>query len=383
MSTRSRSTRAAAAAAAAGVGAAAPASASAPIPIPAKKKRASGKTGTKGTSPMDVDSEDAKENASTNGAANSKATSRKPTGTVIPATTTKKSRTRKANGAKESSTKPVDCICSRGDDGSPMILCSECQIWCVRFYFTTCILLKGDLIKSPLSYRYHFTCVDITEPDAEEISEFRYFLTPCPCLLSTLSNPHYPFPDVYICPTCTQTTGRRPASELIDHPFRSYVHVDACSTLSVVFFILNLSLWFWRKTMFSVPPLCYLGVYYGGDITVFALEDDAYTHRTMRPCAIDAMSNTLSKRFTIPESAYLSRACAVFVLERLNGSFIEMHVILKCAWCHTGVQTERRYLTEQRALFCRLWVEFVAGVHRCIVSRNFTHRQVSFSKTTY
>ena len=134
MSTRSRSTRAAAAAAAAGVGAAAPASASAsaPIPIPAKKKRAGGKTGTKGTSPMDVDSEDAKENASANGAANSKATSRKPTGTVIPATTTKKSRTRKANGAKESSMKPVDCICSRGDDGSPMILCSECQIWCVQ-----------------------------------------------------------------------------------------------------------------------------------------------------------------------------------------------------------------------------------------------------------
>ena len=25
----------------------------------------------------------------------------------------------------------VNCICSRGDDGSPMILCSMCKIWCV------------------------------------------------------------------------------------------------------------------------------------------------------------------------------------------------------------------------------------------------------------
>ncbi|KAF9565828.1 hypothetical protein CPC08DRAFT_140809 [Agrocybe pediades] len=25
----------------------------------------------------------------------------------------------------------IDCICTKGDDGSPMILCAECKIWYV------------------------------------------------------------------------------------------------------------------------------------------------------------------------------------------------------------------------------------------------------------
>ncbi|KAH9479373.1 Transcription factor bye1 [Psilocybe cubensis] len=54
----------------------------------------------------------------------------------------------------------IDCTCVKGDDGSPMIQCSECKIW------------------------YHFTCVDLSEPEAEEIN-------------------------IYICPTCTTSTGRR------------------------------------------------------------------------------------------------------------------------------------------------------------------------------
>lgn len=29
------------------------------------------------------------------------------------------------------SLRTVDCICSKGDDGSPMVLCSQCQIWYV------------------------------------------------------------------------------------------------------------------------------------------------------------------------------------------------------------------------------------------------------------
>jgi len=29
----------------------------------------------------------------------------------------------------------VDCTCSKGDDGSPMIHCSMCKIWCVSFPF--------------------------------------------------------------------------------------------------------------------------------------------------------------------------------------------------------------------------------------------------------
>lgn len=40
-----------------------------------------------------------------------------------------------ANGRRTGKEKKVlesvDCICSKGNDGSPMILCSECRIWCV------------------------------------------------------------------------------------------------------------------------------------------------------------------------------------------------------------------------------------------------------------
>ncbi|KAF9038433.1 hypothetical protein BJ165DRAFT_386193 [Panaeolus papilionaceus] len=64
--------------------------------------------------------------------------------------------------------KDVYCTCSAGDDGSPMIFCSGCRIW------------------------FHFTCADLSEADAEEIS-------------------------VYICPTCSQTTGRRSACEFLIH----------------------------------------------------------------------------------------------------------------------------------------------------------------------
>ncbi|KIM44727.1 hypothetical protein M413DRAFT_9028 [Hebeloma cylindrosporum] len=56
----------------------------------------------------------------------------------------------------------LDCVCSKGNDGSPMVYCASCRIW------------------------YHFTCVDLTEPEAEEIS-------------------------VYICPTCTSSCGRHTA----------------------------------------------------------------------------------------------------------------------------------------------------------------------------
>lgn len=31
--------------------------------------------------------------------------------------------------------KVMSCICSRGDDGSPMVICSACQIWYVSLGF--------------------------------------------------------------------------------------------------------------------------------------------------------------------------------------------------------------------------------------------------------
>lgn len=70
----------------------------------------------------------------------------------------------KKGRSKATMLKPVHCMCSMGDDGSPMILCAECKIW------------------------YHFTCVDISEPEAEEIG-------------------------IYICPSCTETSGRRTTFE--------------------------------------------------------------------------------------------------------------------------------------------------------------------------
>ncbi|KAF9530425.1 hypothetical protein CPB83DRAFT_850893 [Crepidotus variabilis] len=69
-------------------------------------------------------------------------------------------RGRKKGSQVDTSPNTVDCICTRGDDGSPMILCAECQIW------------------------YHFTCVDVNEPDAQDIH-------------------------VFICPSCSEATGRR------------------------------------------------------------------------------------------------------------------------------------------------------------------------------
>ncbi|KDR80731.1 hypothetical protein GALMADRAFT_241158 [Galerina marginata CBS 339.88] len=99
---------------------------------------------------MDVDSDDGKENANLKISAKLSTIS----------TNNKKGKITKDK--TRDSLRPVDCTCSKGDDGSPMIHCAECKIW------------------------YHFTCMDITEPEAEEIS-------------------------VYICPTCTASTRRRSA----------------------------------------------------------------------------------------------------------------------------------------------------------------------------
>ncbi|KAF8845107.1 hypothetical protein BDN67DRAFT_893540 [Paxillus ammoniavirescens] len=67
---------------------------------------------------------------------------------------------------------PTFCLCSQPDDGSPMVCCSECSEW------------------------YHFRCVKLS---AEEASEL----------------------EVYVCPTCTEKTGRRTISECHRFPFGS------------------------------------------------------------------------------------------------------------------------------------------------------------------
>ncbi|RDB20911.1 Transcription factor bye1 [Hypsizygus marmoreus] len=72
------------------------------------------------------------------------------------------SKTPSAKRRSLRSAAPVYCICQKGDDGSPMVQCGECRIW------------------------YHFSCVELKEEDAEDIN-------------------------VYICPSCTTTSGRRTA----------------------------------------------------------------------------------------------------------------------------------------------------------------------------
>jgi len=67
---------------------------------------------------------------------------------------------------------PVYCNCQKGDDGSPMVHCEECKIWCVGR-----LLIRPSSVAictKRLPPRYHFSCVDLTEEDAEEISESNF-----------------------------------------------------------------------------------------------------------------------------------------------------------------------------------------------------------------
>lgn len=83
--------------------------------------------------PMDVD-DDGKGNVNT-----------KVKGVNGRGASSKKSRgaTRKL---KSEQLESVDCTCSKGDDGSPMILCSMCKIWCVSLPFPVfqCRLVVGQ-----------------------------------------------------------------------------------------------------------------------------------------------------------------------------------------------------------------------------------------------
>lgn len=35
-------------------------------------------------------------------------------------------------GGRRGTLQPIDCICTKGNDGSPMIHCADCRIWCVK-----------------------------------------------------------------------------------------------------------------------------------------------------------------------------------------------------------------------------------------------------------
>ncbi|KAJ2930852.1 hypothetical protein H1R20_g6255, partial [Candolleomyces eurysporus] len=72
-----------------------------------------------------------------------------------------KAVSKRGKGKVVASTTDINCTCSRGDDGSPMVHCAECNIW------------------------YHFVCVDLSERKAEDLSYF-------------------------VCPSCTEKSGLRP-----------------------------------------------------------------------------------------------------------------------------------------------------------------------------
>ncbi|KXN87405.1 Transcription factor bye1 [Leucoagaricus sp. SymC.cos] len=162
MSTRAR-TRAATAAAAAAAVPSTTNSASQPTPNPPTSAKPTGtsKGKRKTTTPVVQQQQpdpSEKENIKT----------APPASTTGPTTATSVS-TRSSAAKKQVKTKTNKdtskifyCICSRGDDGSPMIRCAECKVW------------------------YHFICVDLSEREAEEIN-------------------------VYICSPCSQSTGRRTA----------------------------------------------------------------------------------------------------------------------------------------------------------------------------
>jgi hypothetical protein len=80
-------------------------------------------------------------------------------------TTAKTPSKTKSPGTGKAPTKEVNCTCSSGDDGSPMVRCALCYIWCVL----SCVILANSLL---MATRYHFTCVDLSEPEAEDISAF-------------------------------------------------------------------------------------------------------------------------------------------------------------------------------------------------------------------
>lgn len=127
-----------------------PASTSTPVPKISKTNSKS----------HDVDIQSGKENKTVKGAAAEKSTQ-------------SKGSTGKGRAMSTVSADKPFCTCKKGDDGTPMIYCTECKDWYVWFSG----LIFGYL--SLLLSRLHFSCVDLDETDAEDISKF------------TRHNPHF------------------------------------------------------------------------------------------------------------------------------------------------------------------------------------------------
>ncbi len=71
-----------------------------------------------------------------------------------------------ANGKTKSKGKAI-CTCRGQDDGTPMIECSRCGEW-----FVGCVVNIELPLTVFIFVRYHFTCIQLSESDAEDIREY-------------------------------------------------------------------------------------------------------------------------------------------------------------------------------------------------------------------
>lgn len=81
----------------------------------------------------------------------------------------------------------VYCLCRKGDDGKPMVLCGACNDWCVSDDAVH-TYDRIELTLTCINDRFHFKCVGLTKKAAE-------------------------FVTVFICPPCEKATGRQSRGE--------------------------------------------------------------------------------------------------------------------------------------------------------------------------
>jgi len=127
--------------------------------------------------------------------------------TMIIAKATSKTKVRKT---EKTPTKEVNCICSGEDDGSPMVRCALCYIWCVL----CCVVLANSLLMTR-QVSFHVRGFVRTRGGGYKCVPF-HFLTFC--VFNDLQG-------IFVCPSCTESTGRRTISEYLKPFFLKHRHI--------------------------------------------------------------------------------------------------------------------------------------------------------------
>lgn len=133
--------------------------------------------------------------------------SEKENETTITAKATSKT---KAQKTEMTPTKEVNCTCSRDDDGSPMVRCALCHIWCVLSY-----AVLANLLLMTRQVSFHVRGFVRTRGGRYKCVPF-HFLTFC--VFDDLQG-------IFVCPSCTESTGRRTTSEYLKPFFLSHRHI--------------------------------------------------------------------------------------------------------------------------------------------------------------